>query len=196
MSSQGSSVTAGNQRERNLLAGSRERLPTSSASTRAPHLSGQNTNLKASALSFGPAAQTLAEFDAGLSRSTAKHAGGARPWLRHAYEARVGLLRHPGAARAPHIAEESDEKMDQMEGVMRQEEQQVGQDLAALAATPELAGDQDLAAAMAAFHRYLEIEAQHPQAVAGEHQRALPGSVPPPEAPGDGREPGRAERPA
>jgi hypothetical protein len=76
-----------------------------------------------------------------------------------AYGARLGVLRIQ-ALLAPHIAEESDAKMDQMEASMTHEEQQVGEDLSGLAKLSKLASDPDLGAATASFARYAELKAR------------------------------------
>jgi hypothetical protein len=121
----------------------------------------RNSNLKAFALAFGPAADTLTELDTALSRVAAKRAGapGAMQVLRLASDARIGLLRIQ-VLLAPHIAEESDAKMDQMEASMTREWTKVREDLDGLAALPGLKGDADLATAASTFARYGELKAQ------------------------------------
>jgi hypothetical protein len=119
----------------------------------------KNTNLKAYALAFGPAAAAVAEFEAALARVAAKLPGGAESAdaQGQAYRARLSLLRVQ-ALLAPHIAEEDDGKMDQLEATMRQEEVQVRLALDSLARVPRLKGDADLAAAVAALVRYQELK--------------------------------------
>jgi len=121
----------------------------------------KNTNIKAYALAFGPAADSVTEMDAALSRVTAKRAAAADAVqvLRLASDARIGLLRIQ-ILLAPHIAEESDAKMDQMEASMTKESTRVRKDLDGLAALPGLNGDADLATAAAAFVRHGELKAQ------------------------------------
>lgn len=119
----------------------------------------QNTNLKAYALLFGPAAETLAQLDAALARVVERRADAldASQATLLADGARLGVLRIQ-AALAPHIAEASDVKMDQLEAAMAQEEGQVRKDLAGLGALPTLGGDADLATAAASFARYAELK--------------------------------------
>jgi hypothetical protein len=121
----------------------------------------QNTNLKAYSLLFGPAADTQAQMDAALSRVVTKYADSAdaKQVLPLAYGARLGVLRIQ-AMLAPHIAEESDAKMDQMEVSMSQEETQIRKDLSGLAGLSKLASDPDLATATASFARYGELKAR------------------------------------
>jgi hypothetical protein len=76
-----------------------------------------------------------------------------------AFSARLGVLRIQ-ALLAPHIAEESDEKMDRMEASIGKEELQVRKDLDGLTPLAKPAGDGDLAAATSQFARYEEIKAR------------------------------------
>ena len=64
----------------------------------------KNTNLKAAALSFGPAMDALNELDSGLARLVAKRAGApdASQVLRLASDARIGLLRIQVLLRTAH----------------------------------------------------------------------------------------------
>jgi hypothetical protein len=154
--------TGGTQRERDLLAqfsqvfGDLQRIDDEVL-----RLAVKNTNLKAYALAFGPAADALAEMDAALSRVVAKTADSldAKRVMLLAFGAQTGVLRVQ-TLLAPHIAEESDPKMDRMEAAMRKEESQVRNDLDGLAALPRLKGDADLAAAAKAFVRYGELKAR------------------------------------
>jgi hypothetical protein len=155
-------ATGGTQRERDLLAqfsdafGALQRIDDEVL-----RLAVKETNLKAYALLFGPAAETLAEMDAALSRVVAKRADSpdAKRVMLLAFGARIGILRVQ-ALLAPHIAEESDEKMDRLEVSMAREETQVRKDLDGLAALPELAEDADLAKAATSIVRYGELEAR------------------------------------
>jgi hypothetical protein len=121
----------------------------------------RNTNVKAYGLAFGPAADTLDELDAALSRVAARK--GSTPdstqVLRLASGARIAVLRIQSLL-APHIAEESDAKMSALEARMTKEEAGVRGDLAALAALPALAGDADLQTAASRFARYVELKAR------------------------------------
>ncbi|HEY5284322.1 MAG TPA: hypothetical protein VIM14_16135 [Polyangia bacterium] len=86
----------------------------------------KNTNLKAYDLLFGSAASTLADIDTALAHVIAKHADApnAKRVMTMAFGARLGMLRIQ-TLLAPHIAEESDTKMDQMEAAMDKEEAEV-----------------------------------------------------------------------
>jgi hypothetical protein len=121
----------------------------------------KNTNLKAYSLAFGPAAEAGAELDAALARVVAK-APGAPDAVRVqalAFAARLAVLRIQ-TLFAPHVAEASDAKMDQLEGSMAREEAQVRQSLAGLRGVPRLQGSADLAAAAASFTRFSELKAR------------------------------------
>lgn len=121
----------------------------------------KNTNLKAYSLAFGPAAEAGAEFDAALTRVVAKGPGApdAARVQASAFIARLAVLRIQ-VLFAPHIAEESDAKMDQLEASMAREEAQVRQSLAGLAGVPRLQGSADLAAATSSFARFGEVKAR------------------------------------
>jgi leucyl-tRNA synthetase len=117
----------------------------------------KNTNLKAYALAFGPAAQAISEMDAALDRVAAKST--AAPGIRLAFRARIAALRIQ-ALLAPHIAEETDQKMDELESRMQQDDQEVRRDLDALAALPESGGDADCKAAASSYSRFSELRTQ------------------------------------
>jgi hypothetical protein len=146
----------GFQRERDLLSQFSEAFGNlKRIDAEVLDLAVKNTNLKAYSLLFGPAAETLAEMDAALDRIAAKYvdsADGKRVW-KMSYGARIGLLRIQ-AQLAPHIAEESDAKMDEMEAAMAKEESQARKNLDELAALTNLAGDADLATARSRFEQY------------------------------------------
>ncbi|HEX7487554.1 MAG TPA: hypothetical protein VF341_01510, partial [Anaeromyxobacteraceae bacterium] len=152
--------TGGTQRERELLAsfsqvlGDLQRIDDDVL-----RLAVKNTNLKAYALAFGPAAEALAELDAALTRVVAKTADSpdATRVMLLAFGARTAALRIQ-TLLAPHIAEESDSKMDQLEASMLTQELQARKDLDGLAALRGLAGDADVAAAASRFARYRELE--------------------------------------
>jgi hypothetical protein len=121
----------------------------------------KNTNLKAYSLLFGPAADTQAQMDAALAHLVGKYADSAdaKQIVPLAYGARLGVLRIQ-AQLAPHIAEESDAKMDQMEATMTQEETQIHQNLAGLAGLSKLASDPDLRAASTSYAQYGALKAR------------------------------------
>ena len=124
-------------------------------------LAGKNTNFKAYSLLFGAAANTLAEMDAALSRVIAKHKDtpDAKRVMVMAFGTRIGVLRIQ-ALLAPHIAEESDEKMDRMEASMGKEEMQVRKALDGLTTLTKPAGDADLRAAISQLASYESIKAR------------------------------------
>ena len=123
----------------------------------------KNTNLKAYSLAFGPAADVLKEMDAALARvvavgGDATSADDLRV-MRLADGARIAALRLL-TLLPPHIAEESDQKMDEMEAVMAKEDQVVRQNLEGLAALPSLGGNPDLSTATVRYARFSELRTQ------------------------------------
>ena len=123
----------------------------------------QSTNLKAFRLAFGPAAEVLKEMDAALSRIVVQTAQSASPEAGHviqlADDARIRALRIQ-ALLAPHIAEESDRKMDEMEAQMAQEDLEVRKDLEGLASLLKPGGSPDIETAMSRYAKFSEIKAQ------------------------------------
>src|SRR6266404_6140402 len=121
----------------------------------------KNTNLKAYSLAFGPAADALREMDTALSRVVTKSA--TTPEARNiallAFGAQTAALRLQ-ALLAPHIAEESDQKMDELEARMTKEDQTVRKHLDGLAKLPEFSGDSDLEAAVSGYVKFSEIRTQ------------------------------------
>jgi hypothetical protein len=115
----------------------------------------KNTNLKASSLAFGPAAAAVKEMDAALARLP----GDDVNILRLADNARIAAWRLLTLI-PPHIAEESDAKMDEMETQMADEDRQVRQSLDALATLPVFADNADLKTAAASYARFSEAKAQ------------------------------------
>jgi len=155
-------ATGGTQRERELLAQFSEAfVALQRVDDEVLRLAVKNTNLKAYDLLFGPAAVVLAEMDAALSEVAARHAAspGARRVLLLTSDARIEVLRIQ-ALLAPHIAEESDAKMDALEAAMTRDEATARKDLEGLAALPRLAGDAGLAKAASSFARYGELKAR------------------------------------
>jgi len=153
-------ATGGTQREKDLLAqfsGAFDNLRR--VDDEVLRLAVKNTNLKAYKLLFGPAAETLAEIDAALSRVVAKCAGSrdCSQLMPLAFGAQIGVLRIQ-TLLAPHIAEESDAEMDRMEALMAKEVTQVRADLDGLAS--KLPRDPDVAMAGVRFVRYGELKAQ------------------------------------
>ena len=122
----------------------------------------KNTNLKAWSLLFGAAANTQAEMDTALAQVISKSSGlpVAGQVMPMAFGARIGILRIQ-TMLAPHIAEESDSKMEQMEAVMAKEEVEIRKDLDGLGAFfAKRGGSSDVAAAKERFDRYETIKAR------------------------------------
>jgi hypothetical protein len=134
----------------------------------------KNTNLKAYALAYGPAAEALDEMGAALSHlgagdgdaagqrshaptSAASPEGATAAVLASA--AQIAALRLQ-TLLPPHIAEQRDEKMDEIEARMAEEERAVRANLDALAALPSVGGNPDLAKATSQWTRFLELKSQ------------------------------------
>jgi hypothetical protein len=126
-------------------------------------LSVKNTNLKAYSLAFGPAAAALKEMDAALAHVLT--ARGDSPSAENlnviqlANDARIAALRLLSLL-PPHIAEESDQKMDEMEAVMAKEDHAVRQNLDGLATLPSVSANHDLTTATACYARFTELKTQ------------------------------------
>jgi hypothetical protein len=121
----------------------------------------KNTNLKAYSLAFGPAAEAIDRTNTLLSRLLNKNASSfssnARQVLLLAADAESNALRIE-VLLPPHIAEESDKKMDELEARMEGEDRQVQKDMKELEAL--LPADQDLETAKSSYARFKEIESQ------------------------------------
>jgi hypothetical protein len=115
----------------------------------------QNTNVKASGLAFGPAAAAAGQMDAALAHLAGQNANA----LPLADQARIAAWRLLSLI-PPHIAEESDQKMHEMEARMAQEDKQVRQALDGLAAMPGLADSADLKTAIASYDQFSQLKAQ------------------------------------
>jgi len=123
----------------------------------------QNTNLKAYALAFGPASEALQAADEALAhlvtRYSESNSSDDKKIILLADDARISALRIQ-TLLPPHIAEESDQKMDELEVRMTHEDQTIRKNLADLAAIRSHAEDKDLATATACYGRYTEIRSQ------------------------------------
>ncbi len=119
----------------------------------------KNTNLKAYDLAFGPAADTVKEMNTALSGLAARHADSpeGKKVMLLAFSAEISILRIE-ALLPPHIAEESDAKMNDLEARMAKEENEVRRNLTALAALPELRGDTAVATALSCYARFAKIK--------------------------------------
>jgi type II secretory pathway component PulM len=118
--------------------------------------------VKAYSLAFGPAAEAVKEMNAALSRLVAAHADSqeeAKRVMLLAFGAQTGALRIQ-TLLPPHIAEESNQKMDALEAQMAKEDKQVRKDLDGLATLPELGGDADVATAVSRYARFTKIKTQ------------------------------------
>ncbi len=122
----------------------------------------KNTNIKASALAFGPAAGAIEELRGALSRILAESAksgsGSARAAMLAAADAQSAALLTL-TLLPPHIAEESDAKMDALEAQMTKQDQTVRASLTALAALVP-SGNADLQTANAAYSRFVTLKNQ------------------------------------
>jgi hypothetical protein len=76
-----------------------------------------------------------------------------------AYGAEICVLRLQTLI-PPHIAEESDQKMDELEALMSREDKQIRKNLDELAALPKLNRNADLAAAVSGYDRFSKIKTQ------------------------------------
>ncbi len=121
----------------------------------------KNTNLKATALSFGPATKSIDDMIASLSSVVAKSANWpeSRNIALFALGAESAVLRIQ-VLLAPHIAEESDSRMDELEAQMNEHAREVQKDLTELAALPKLRGDPDLVKATAHYREFIALKTQ------------------------------------
>jgi hypothetical protein len=119
----------------------------------------RNTNLKAFGLAFGPASQASKETAEALSRFLARHATSPQKVLLLAAAAQAATLRLE-TRLAPHIAEASDEKMDELEARMATDDREVREALDSLVAQPALRADQDLASARSSYARFSDLRRQ------------------------------------
>ncbi|HBZ70223.1 MAG TPA: hypothetical protein DEP35_11000 [Deltaproteobacteria bacterium] len=121
----------------------------------------QNTNLKAYALAFGPAAGAINEMNTALSHLAAVNADSpdGKKIIRLALGAEIAALRIE-TLLPPHIAEASDTRMDELEALITQDDEKVQGDLKDLGALPELSGETDLATATSGYAEFRAIKSQ------------------------------------
>jgi hypothetical protein len=121
----------------------------------------RNTNLKAYRLAFEPAAAASEAMRTQLGRlvDACVDLPRASTILSLAFKAEASALRIE-TLLAPHIAEESDEKMDSLEARMAKEDAQVRAALDGLRALPKLRHDGNLAAATASYATFTELRTE------------------------------------
>ena len=126
-------------------------------------LATQNSNRKAYRLAFGPAMKLLQEMDDTLSRVAIKDAElspeNKLQVLKLASDARIGALRMQ-VLLLPHIAEESDSKMDQFEQQLAGEDQKLRENFASLSALVPESEKPTIAVAISKFGEFDTLKAQ------------------------------------
>jgi hypothetical protein len=124
-------------------------------------LAAKGTNIKAYSLAFGPAATAVKEGNAGLARLVAANADSpeAKTIMLLAYPAQISTLRIL-TLLPPHIAEESDQKMNELEVLMATEDTQVRKSLDGLAALARTSKDHGLATVAARYAEFSQIRTQ------------------------------------
>jgi hypothetical protein len=125
------------------------------------NLAGKNTNIKAYSLAFGPATSALNEMNVALTQLIASNAGSSeeRQVMLLAYDTEISGLRLQ-TLLPPHIAEESDQKMDQLEALMNKEDKQIRKNLNELTALAKLNQNANIAAALLSYARFSKIKTQ------------------------------------
>lgn len=121
----------------------------------------KNTNVKATALANGPAADSLREMSAALDKIVAAgsaSAAGPRAAL-FAGGAQAAALRLQ-AVLPRHIAESSEREMDEFEAVMKVEDEKVRRALLDLGNVAKGAESADAAAAWAAYQKFSDFRAK------------------------------------
>jgi hypothetical protein len=119
----------------------------------------RNTNIKAYSLAFGPATAALNEMNAALAHLIAANAGSPeeRQVMFLAYGAEISGLRLQTLI-PPHIAEESDQKMDELEAMMNKEDKQIRKNLDELSALQKINQHANLATAVSSYARFSKIK--------------------------------------
>jgi hypothetical protein len=154
--------SGGGQRERERLAQFTEGFAQlQTIDSELLSLAVKNTNLKAYELAFGPAADALKAMETALSRLVAESAAApeARNVERLASDAQSAALRLQ-TLLAPHIAEESDPKMDEIEAQMTSLDQRVRKDLDGLAGLLKTGDHPDIQSAASQYARFSEIRSR------------------------------------
>ena len=121
----------------------------------------KNTNIKAYSLAFGPAAAALNEMNTALLNLITSNAGyqKEKQVMLLAYGAEISGLRLQTLI-PPHIAEESDQKMDELEALMAKEDKQIRKNLDELTALRNLNQKANLATAVSSYAMFSKIKTQ------------------------------------
>lgn len=121
----------------------------------------KNTNIKAYSLAFGPATAALNEMNAALSRLIASNSGSPeeKQVMLLAYGIEISGLRLQTLI-PPHIAEESDQKMDELEALMAKEDKQIRKNLDELTELRNLNQKANLATAVSSYAMFSKIKTQ------------------------------------
>ncbi len=152
-------ATGGTLKERDLLAQfSKVFIDFESIDSSLLNLAIKNTNIKAYGLTFGPAADAVKRMGIALSNLVSKSATSinSRNVALLANGALISALQVQ-TLLAPHIAEESDKKMDELEAQMTKEDQKVRQNLSGLIAIKEFRNNPDLEIALSNYARFNEV---------------------------------------
>jgi Four helix bundle sensory module for signal transduction len=118
----------------------------------------KNTNIKAYSLAFGPASAALNEMNAALSGLIASNAGSPeeKQVMLLAYGAEISGLRLETLIPR-HIAEEHDQKMDELEALISKEVRKIRKNLDGLAALLKSNWSTDLVTAVSSYVRFSKI---------------------------------------
>lgn len=121
----------------------------------------QNTNLKAFNLSFGPASEAIRRMELALTKliDISSTSPQASQIVKEAFEALTAAVKIH-ASQAPHIAEVSDVKMDEIEAAMGRYDLEVNDSLNALGKLVDLTGKPALDAAGADYGDFKKINAE------------------------------------
>ncbi|MBF0545047.1 MAG: hypothetical protein HQM08_11460 [Candidatus Riflebacteria bacterium] len=121
----------------------------------------KNTNLKAYNLAFGPAADAVSKMDTAFSHMITLSEN--FPSARNISALVFGILKSALRIQtllAPHIAEESDKKMDELEALMKKEDLEIRKNIDTLTALKELNGSPDLKTATDEYSKFSKLREQ------------------------------------
>jgi hypothetical protein len=123
------------------------------------NLTVKNTNIKAYNLAYGPATAALNDMNTALSHLIVSNTGSSeeKQVMLLAYGVEISGLRLQTLI-PPHIAEESDQKMDKLEALMFKEDKQIRKNLDELTALPKLNQNADLATAASSYAQFGKIK--------------------------------------